>query len=103
MIVNYKVLRQAIKAQTSSQQSVENILSILGIDVTRDHFFKVREERTPSGKVNKDGSCYDFGSGEYYGDIVSLLFDGYGAFDSLPVTMEWICNEINIDTGVYCG
>ena len=101
--MNYKALRQAIKVQTSSQQAAEHILSILGIDVTRDHFFKVREERTPSSRVNKNGSCHDYGTGDHYSDLVSLLFDGYHAFDSLPETMEWICNEINIDTEVYCG
>ena len=56
----------------------------------------MREENSPSCKLYKNGSCYDFGSGEYYSDIVSLLFDGYRAFDSLPQTMEWLCEELGI-------
>ncbi len=100
--MNYKVLRQAIKAQTSSQQSVEYVINILGIDVTQDHFFKVRpEECTPSCIINKDGSCHDYGTGDHYSDLVSLLYDGYHAFDSLPGTMEWLCDQLDINMGVY--
>ena len=56
----------------------------------------MREENSPSCKIYKNGSCHDFGSGEHYSDIVSLLFDGYRAFDSLPQTMEWLCKELGI-------
>jgi len=95
-MVDYKKTRTKIKTLTSSVDSVRSFLSNLGIDVTRDNFFKVREERTPSCKINKDGSCHDFGTGDHYIDIVSLLFDGYRAFDSLPETMQWICAELGI-------
>ncbi len=61
----------------------------------------MREEDSPSCKIYQNGSCYDFGSGEYYSDIVSLLFDGYKAFESLPATMEWLCEELNIDKEAY--
>ena len=73
------------------------------IDVTKDGFLKVREESTPSCQINKDGSCHDYGTGEHYSDIVSLLYDGYHAFDSLPGTMEWVCSELGIDIEVYYG
>lgn len=97
---NYKKLRQTIKAHTSNPFVNIELLNNLGIDITKDGFFKVRpEERTPSCKINKDGSFHDFGSGEHYADIVSLLYDGYHAFDSLPDTMCWLCEELEIEIG----
>ena len=95
--MSYEALRQTIKSNMADPQTNINLLRELGIDITKDGFFKVRpEERTPSCKVNKDGSFHDFGSGEHYSDIVSLLYDGYGAFDSLPETMQWLCDELDI-------
>ena len=100
--MNYKALRQAIKNQTNSATGVVQILSSIGIEVNRKGFFKVREERSPSCKINnKDGSCHDYGSGEHYSDMVSLLFDGYKAFESLPETMGWLCEELSINKEDY--
>ena len=102
--MDYKNLRQTIRAHTSDPQVNIGLLKSLGIDISRDGFFKVRsEERTPSCKVNTDGSFHDFGSGEHYSDIVSLLYDGYNAFDSLSDTMEWLCNELGISWEVDNG
>ncbi len=99
--MNYKALRQAIKDRTGSAMDIVRILNVLGIDVSREGFFKVREERTPSCKINSTGACHDYGNGEHYSDVVSLLFDGYRAFESLPETMEWLCEELNIDKEAY--
>jgi len=99
--MNYKLLRQAIKERTSTDTDIVRVLNVLGIEVSREGFFKVREERTPSCKINKDGSCHDYGSGEHYGDIVALLFDGYRAFESLPETMNWLCEELGISKEDY--
>lgn len=97
-----KELRQVIRERINSSMETARILNTIGIGVTREGFFKVRpEERTPSCKINKDGSCHDYGSGEHYSDVVSLLFDGYRAFDSLPLTMEWLCEELNINMEAY--
>ena len=99
--MKYKELRQEIRKRTSSASDVIRIVNMLGIDVNREGFIKVREERTPSTKINKDGSCHDYGSGVHYRDVVSLLFDGYQAFNSLPETMEWLCDELNINMEDY--
>ena len=102
--MDYKHLREAIKECTNSPEPNIRILKDIGIDIMRTGKFKVRpEEKTPSCIINKDGSFHDFGSGEHYGDIVSLLFDGYHAFDSLPKTMEWLCQELNIKWEVNNG
>lgn len=99
--MNYKAIRKAIKERTNTDTDIVRILNVLGIDVSREGFFKVREERTPSCKINKNGTCHDYGTGEHYSDAVTLLFDGYRAFESLPETMEWLCKELNIDKDVY--
>ena len=100
--MNHKAIRELIRNQTSSDSATVQILNGIGIDVSREGFVKVRPgERTPSCKINKDGSCHDYGSGEHYSDVVSLLFDGYKAFDSLPLAMEWLCEELNINMEAY--
>ena len=102
-MVDLKKTRNLIRTHASSGDVVKGFLVDLNIDATRDGFFKVREESTPSCQINKDGSCHDYGTGEHYSDIVSLLYDGYHAFDSLPETMEWVCNELGIDMEVCHG
>jgi len=95
--MTYKQLHETIKQHTESVDTRIQILQDIGIDVTRDRFFRVRpDDKTPSCKINKNGSFHDFGSGEHYSDIVSLLYDGYHAFDSLPETMQWLCQELGI-------
>ena len=99
--MNHKALRLEIKNRAGSAMATVRILNGIGIEVNREGFFKVREEKTPSCKINKDGSCHDYGSGEHYGDIVALLFDGYRAFESLPETMDWLCEELGINKEDY--
>ena len=96
-IRDYRKIRNNIQSRTEDPRVVKSILGHIGIDITKDGFFKVRpKERTPSCKINKDGSFHDYGSGEHYVDMVSLLFDGYNAFETLPETMEWLCDELGI-------
>lgn len=101
--MNYKAFRETINQYLNSFDSNKQFLeNNIGIDVTRDGKFKVRpEEKTPSCIINKDGSFHDYGSGEHYSDIVSLLYDGYQAFDSLFETMKYVCQELNIDMEAY--
>ena len=92
-----KHLREAIRECTNSPEPNIRILRDIGIDITRKGYLKVRpEEKTPSCVINKDGSFHDYGSGEHYSDIVSLLYDGFHAFTSLPETMQWLCEELSI-------
>ena len=103
--MNYKEQRELINSHLSSKDAAKSFLvNNIGIDVTRDGFFKVRpNDKTPSCQINRDGSCHDYGSGEHYCDIVSLLFDGYHAFDSLSETMQWLCEELGIKWEVTNG
>ena len=100
--MHYKDLRDKIKKFIGDRKSsIDFLENRIGIDVTRGFYLRVRpDDKTPSCKVNKDGSFHDFGSGEHYSDIVSLLYDGYHAFDTLSETMQWFCEELNIDMEV---
>ena len=100
---DHKALRTYIGDIVGSSGTAKSFLqNNIGIDVTRDGKFKVRpEEKTPSCVINKDGSFHDYGSGEHYGDVISLLFDGYKAFNSLFETMKYLCQELNIDMEAY--
>ena len=96
MFSDFKMIRLKIQERTSSKEGLRDVLHSLDVDVTESDYFKVRDERSPSCKLNVDGSCYDYGTGTYYQDAVSLLFDGYKAFNSLPATMQWLCELLNI-------
>ena len=100
---DHKALRAYIRTIVGSGSTANSFLqNNIGIDVTRDGKFKVRqEEKTPSCIINKDGSFHDFGSGTHYSDVVALLFDGYQAFSSLFETMTYVCQELNIDMEAY--
>ena len=101
--MNFKRLREEIKSVTGNKETAQYFLQHgVGIDVDRMGRFKVRfEEKTPSCIINNDGSFHDYGSGEHYSDLVSLLFDGYHAFDTLYETMEYVCEEFNINMENY--
>ena len=102
--MDYKQIRENVRLHTANTNVSISILKNIGIDVTRDGFIRVRpEDKTPSCKINKDGSFHDFGSGEHYSDLVALFFDGYHAFDSLPETMQWLCQELSIEWEVNRG
>lgn len=101
--MNYKVIRETINHHLNTFESNKHFIeNNIGIDVTKSGYFRVRtEDKTPSCIINKNGSFHDFGSGEHYGDIVSLLFDGYLAFDSLPETLMWVSGELGICLETY--
>ncbi len=100
---DHKALRTYVRDIVGSSGTAKSFVqNNIGIDVTRDGKFKVRpEEKTPSCVINKDGSFHDYGSGEHYSDVISLLFDGYKAFDSLFETIKYVCQELNIDMEAY--
>ena len=101
--MNYKIIRETINHHLNTFESNKRFLiHNLGIDATRSGHFRVRtSDKTPSCIINKDGSFHDFGSGEHYTDMVSLLFDGYKAFNSLPETMKWVSDELGISLEVF--
>lgn len=57
------------------QEKVIDAIRLLGIPITksgRRFFINLRGEKTPSAVINKDGSFYDFGSGES-GTLIDIL------------------------------
>jgi hypothetical protein len=55
-----------------TRETIADIVSSRGFEVNRKFMFKVRDERTPSCSISKDGVIVDFG-GERYGDIFRFL------------------------------
>lgn len=101
--MDYKGIRELVNRQLNSFETSKRFLeNSIGIDVTNAGHFRVRtDDKTPSCIINKNGSFHDFGSGEHYTDMVSLIFDGYHAFDSLPDTLRWLCAQLNINWEGY--
>jgi len=91
-------MRKLTKDMLSSRDSAIRFLhQHIGIDITKKGFFRVRpDDKTPSCYINKDGSFHDFGSGEHYSDMVSLLYDGYHAFNSPKDSLIWVYEQLNI-------
>lgn len=54
-----------------SQSIVEQIISAQGFEV-KNHFFKIRRERTASASIASNGYIKDFG-GDFRGDIFAFL------------------------------
>lgn len=56
-----------------SQDDILSILTSFGYEIsTRDYKFKLRDEKTPSAVINKDGTIHDYGA-NYHGDIIDVL------------------------------
>lgn len=72
-----KELRTQIKAHLN-RETTARLLSYAGYDVTSTFKLKIREERTPSASIARDGSIKDFGSGEHFSDVIALLHENRG-------------------------
>jgi len=92
--MNYNALRETINLYLNSFEANT------GIYITKDGFIRVRpEDRTPSCKINKNGSFHCFGSKEHYSDIISLFYDGYDIYEKwkaelLPVPTQTVRSSL---------
>ena len=94
---NLKQLRAKLKAQLD-RDNVEQILSFIGYQITRDHKFKIRdEEKTPSASIRHDGYIKDFGGDGFGGDIVSFLHEIHG--ETLSDALYFSCDCLGIKYG----
>ncbi len=92
-MVDLKQLRQQIK-DASDRETVTDLLTFIGYEVTRDFKFKLRpDEKTASGAIRADGYLKDFGSG-WGGDVVSLLHEHHG--QSLKGATEYVASCLGI-------
>ena len=79
-----------------SREQMASALMSLGYEISRQWQFKLRDEKTPSAKVNMDGSVHDFGSG-WHGDLISLLQD-FKSFKEAKAEAERLTGlEVKID------
>jgi len=88
-------LRAQIKASMDRERA-KAILEHLGYEVDRDYKFRLRDERTPSASIRRDGYIKDFGSG-WGGDLVALVHEHHGV--SLPEATRWVgrCLGLEVD------
>ncbi|WP_084276432.1 hypothetical protein [Nitratiruptor tergarcus] len=89
-----KRIRKEIK-QSLDREKVTAMLKALGYEVDRNYKFKLREERTPSASIAKDGYIKDFGSG-WGGDILALIHEHRG--EPLPEATKWVAQCLGIRT-----
>ena len=72
-MIDLKQLRAQLKERLD-RETVAELLSFIGYTVTRDYYFAIREEKTPSAYINTNGTLMDFGDG-WHGDVVALLHE----------------------------
>ncbi len=87
-----KELRAHIKASMDKEKT-KAILEHLGYEVNRDYKFRLRDEKTPSASIRRDGYIKDFGSG-WGGDIVALLHEHRGV--ELKEATKWVAACLGI-------
>ena len=94
---NLKQLRAKLKAHLD-RDNVEQILSFIGYEVTRDHKFKIRdEEKTPSASIRHDGYIKDFGGDGFGGDIVAFLHEIHG--QTLSDAVHYVADCLGVHNG----
>lgn len=70
-----------------TQETISHILNANGFDVDRNFKLKLREERTPSASISRNGLTKDFGS-DFAGDVFSVLMEYRG------MTFSQAINEV---------
>ncbi len=90
--MDLKELRAQIKTQMDRDRA-KAILEHLGYRVDRNYKFCLRDERTPSASIRRDGYIKDFGSG-WGGDLVALLHEHHGI--DLKEATRWVAACLGI-------
>jgi len=86
-----------------SRLNQDDILSILtgyGYEVsTRDYKFCLRDEKTPSAVINKDGTIHDYGS-DFHGDVFDVLqeFQNISLVDAIKAVSRHL--NISVDDNI---
>jgi len=91
-MMDLKKIRHQIK-QSLDRDKVKALLEALGYEINRDYKFKIRQERTPSASIRKDGYIKDFGSG-WGGDIVAFIHEHHHT--PLKEATLWVANCLRI-------
>jgi len=71
------------------------ILKYIGYDIHRGNKFKLRDERTPSSSIRKDGYIKDFG-GDFSGDLIALLQEYHNMSFTEAVQYIAICLGVEL-------
>ena len=92
-MIDLKILRKTIKERLDKEVT-KSLLIFIGYEIGRYYKFKIREERTPSASIDKQGYITDFGDG-WSGDPVALLYEKHGI--PLPEATRYIADCLGID------
>lgn len=70
-----------------NRDAVASIIINCGYSIDRAYKFKIRDERTPSASIDKDGYIKDFG-GTFSGDVFAFLNEivGYSKAEALQTS-----------------
>jgi len=77
------------------KQVVRGILESLGYEFSRAGLFRLRDERTPSASIRRDGLIKDFGS-DWSGDIFALLQEYHGM--TFKESVDYVANYLGISS-----
>jgi len=78
-----------------NKQVVQSILESLGYEFNRTGLFRLRDERTPSASIRRDGYIKDFGS-DWSGDIFALLQEYHGM--TFKESVDYVANFLGISS-----
>ena len=69
-----------------NRDAVASIIINCGYNIDRAYKFKIRDERTPSASIDRDGYIKDFG-GTFGGDVFAFLNEivGYSKAEALQI------------------
>jgi len=77
------------------KQVVRDILESLGYEFNRTGQFKLRDERTPSASIRRDGLIKDFGS-DWSGDIFALLQEYHSM--TFKEAVDYVANYLGLSS-----
>lgn len=91
---------QAVRDALSGKERFADILNSIGVEVSRDYKFSLREERTPSINIYDTGTCFDFGEGRKRMDIIDVIAikENLSMVESLKRAEELLM--IDVDNGI---
>jgi len=78
-----------------NQDVTRDMLQSLNYEIDKNYQFRLREERTPSASIRRDGLIKDFGSG-WSGDIFDLLQEYHGM--TFKEAVGFVANYLGISS-----
>lgn len=88
-----KQKREHLKPMLDAEATAK-ILQILGYKIDTNFKFSIRDERTPSASIRRDGFIKDFGSGESWSDVIAFIHEVHQ--EPLSEAIEWTAECLGV-------